>query len=225
VGVVDALRLVGHRLEALWQSKLVLTLVLATLTQGPYFLIQRFPLWSAHHYAPSSLDRWVGLDPGWVWVYLSVYLLVPIAPWLVTEAADLRRYARGIVWLALIACTIFLLYPIVGPRPDPLPETNALYDFLVRLDRPTNSFPALHVAVPAYSLLFGASLLPPGQGGRPGRVALVLGWLWLLLVAYATLATKQHFVADVAGGLALGWLVSRWVAARSSRSLQREGAP
>jgi membrane-associated phospholipid phosphatase len=113
------------------------------------------------------------------------------------------------VWIGVIASTFFLLYPIMGPRPDPLPETNALLDFHVRVDRPTNAFPALHVAVPAFSLLFAWHLLAATRDAR-GHTALAIGWLWLALVAYSTLATRQHFTADILAGLALGWLADRW---------------
>lgn len=208
-GSAGGLRLVGQRATTLWPSKLALTLVLGLVVQGPYFLIQRYPLWPAGSFEPWHLDRWVAFDPAWTWVYLSVYLLVPIPPWLATEAVDLGRYARGMVWIGVIASAFFFLHPIMGPRPDPLPATNALFDFLVRIDQPTNAFPALHVAVPAFSLLFARDLLAPSRDPR-GRTALALGWLWLALVAYSTLATRQHFTADILAGLALGWLADRW---------------
>lgn len=208
-GAAGGLRLAVQRAAGLWRSKLALTVLLALLVQGPYFLIQRFPPWPAGSFEPWLLDRWVAFDPDWTWVYLSVYLLVPIPPWLATHATDLHRYARGMAWIGLIASAFFLLHPIMGPRPEPLPETNALFDFLVRIDQPTNAFPALHVAVPAYSLLFAWHLLV-GSPGTLGRTALGFGWLWLALIAYATLATKQHYAADILAGFALGWLADRW---------------
>lgn len=207
----EAGRRIRVRIATLWPLKFGLTLALATLIQVPHFLLQRCPLLPAHEYEPSRLDQWVAFDPKWVWGYFSVYLLAPIPPWLTTSRVDLRRYTLGIIWVCLIAWAVFLIHPVAGPRPDPLPEANLLFDLLVRIDRPTNSFPALHVAVPAYALFFGAHHLRAGQPNRLGRIALALGWLWLVLVAYSTLATKQHFAADIAAGVLLGWAVDRWI--------------
>jgi len=125
---------------------------------------------------------------------------------------DLRRYTLGIIWV-LPHCMGRFPHPSCGgPTSGSTAEANLLFDLLVRIDRPTNSFPALHVAIPAYALFFGAHRLGAGQPNRLGRIALARGWLWLVPVAYSTLTTKQHFAADIAAGVLLGWGVDRWIA-------------
>lgn len=196
------------RLRTLWRAKLVLTAVLPVWVLVPYALVQRWPIVPINVYAESFLDRLVGFDPDWIWVYVSAYILVPIPLWLTRTTDDLRLYVRGVVWICIISWAFFVIHPVHGPRPNPIPRANLLYDLIVRLDRPINSFPSLHISVASYALLVAGRLRSTGIALIEWRVGLIVGWLWLALIAYATLATKQHFVADVVAGFGLSVIVA-----------------
>ena len=196
------------RIRALWMAKLVLTAVLPVWVFVPYAVIQRWPIVPINSYAESFLDRLVEFDPDWVWVYVSVYLLVPIPLWLTTTTEHLRLYVRGVVWICVISWAFFVAHPVHCPRPDPILRSNLLFDLIVHLDRPINSFPSLHISVAAYALILAGRLRSTSTAAVQWWIGLVGGWLWFGLIAYATLATKQHFIADVVAGFGLSVVVA-----------------
>jgi membrane-associated phospholipid phosphatase len=198
-------RLAARLRQHAW-LKLALTAALVTAFCVPYFALQRFPLRSPRTLPPSELDLLVPFQPGWTAVYQSLYLLMPAVAWLADSAESLRRYARGFLALSAAGFLIFLLFPISGPRPA-LASPPGLYGLLVRYDAPLNSFPSLHVALAAYSLLFAQHVL---AAARWAPALLWLGAAWTVAVAYATLATKQHYAVDLPAGLILALLAYRW---------------
>jgi len=195
------------RLLAHSRLKLGLTLGLAMAFGLPYFALQRFPLRPPRTLPLSGLDTWVPFQPGWAVVYQSLYVLMPAVAWLADSAESLRRYARGFLSLAAAGFAVFLAFPVAGPRPALAAEAG-LYGLLVRYDAPLNSFPSLHVALAAYSLLFAHHLL---AGADPSARRLVWpGAGWTAAIAYSTLATKQHYAVDLPAGLLLALFAHRW---------------
>jgi membrane-associated phospholipid phosphatase len=195
------------RLRAHSTLKLALTFGLALAFCLPYFALQRFPLRPPRTLPLSPLDAWVPFRPGWAVVYQSLYLLMPAVAWMADSAESLRRYARGFLLLAAAGFAVFLAFPVAGPRPALAAEAG-LYGLLVRYDAPLNSFPSLHVALAAYSLLFAHHLL---AGADPSARRLVWpGAGWTAAIAYSTLATKQHYAVDLPAGLLLALFAHRW---------------
>jgi membrane-associated phospholipid phosphatase len=188
------------RLRFEWWTKVWLGAVLGVAFCGGYFAIQRAPVRDAGTLEPSPLDRAIPFSPGWVWVYQSVYLLFPSA-WLARTRQDLRRYAAGFLLITAVGFAFFLVWPVAAPRPADGPRTG-MYGLLVSYDGLTNTFPSLHVALATYAACFAASVLD----GRARRASAVVLSAWVTLIAYATLATKQHYFVDVPAGVLLGWL-------------------
>ena len=187
--------------------KVRLYLALAVGFQLLYFALQRITIVAPRRFTPTVLDSLVPFQPGWIWVYQSAYLLIPLAPFLALRREELWRYARGFVLLSTAGFLTFLLYPVAGPRPAGV-IASGLYGVVTSYDRPLNAFPSLHVALAAYSTMFGARLVR--QVPSPSGWALVgAGWMWTLLVMYATLATKQHYAIDLPAGLLLAWAAHR----------------
>ena len=136
-----------------------------------------------------------------VWVYQSVYLLVSIVPWLSPSATELKRYARGFVLLSSAGFLFFLLLPIQGPRPDAV-AADPMFRLLVSYDAPLNSFPSLHVGLSVYTVLFAAGML--------SRRAVAGLSIWAAAIAFAAIATKQHYAVDLPAGALLAWACHRW---------------
>jgi membrane-associated phospholipid phosphatase len=187
--------------------KLGLTVSLVLAFFVPYFALQQFPLRAPRTLPLSGLDARVPFQPGWAAIYQSLYLMMPMVAWMADSADSLRRYARGFLALAVAGFAVFVAYPVAGPRPD-LPTPPGLYGLLVRCDSPLNSFPSLHVALAAYSLLFAQRLL--GGAGAVARRLVWPGALWTAAIAYSTLATKQHYAVDLPAGLMLALVAHRW---------------
>ncbi len=192
-----------RRLRAHWRTKLWLGALLAALFCAGYFAIERHPLRPATALRLTAIDRAVPFAPRWVWVYQSIYLLLPLA-WLCETAGQLRRYALGFLGLSAVGFACFLCWPIAGPRPLELPA-DPLYRLLVSYDSPANCLPSLHVALAAYAAAVAIAV----TGGAGRRLLIAVLPAWVALIAYSTLATKQHYWVDLPPGILLGWLAQR----------------
>lgn len=209
------------RLRAQLGSKIAVLLGLSVGICVPYFTLQRIDLFRPRLLPMTALDHWIAFDPGWLWTYLSVGLLVPLAPLLATRRDELARYARGLAALCLTCFAAFLFFPVEGPRPAIAPDHGA-YQLLVSYDRPANSFPSLHAGLAAYSLLFAFRVLR-GDLPRPPRLAFgSAGSLWVALILYSTLATRQHWAIDLPAGVLVAIAAHTW-AWRSADGALRHG--
>ena len=202
--------MIADILRTEWKLKAWLTLILTLGVCVPYFGIQHLALFPPRALAASALDNLIPFQPEWTLVYQSLYLFLPVLPFLARREGTLRRYAKGLLALSGVCFAIFLLFPVAGPRPAH-PSGNALYLLLVRYDAKTNSFPSLHAGLLAYALCFGWSLLKAEADSRFLKgIFFILMLPWGAAILYATVATKQHYVIDLPVGVLLAWLAHRW---------------
>jgi membrane-associated phospholipid phosphatase len=196
------LRRLGGRVRKCWPEKVGVLLGLTVGICVPYFTLQRVAAFPLRRLPVTPVDRWVDFDPRWVAAYLSLALLVPIAPLLASSRDELVRYAKGLAILCLPCFAAFLLFPVAGPRPDGA-AAHELYQRLISWDGPLNAFPSLHAGLAVFSLLFAYRVTWEAIP-RADRMALgILGPLWGAAILYSTLATKQHWVVDLAPGALL----------------------
>ena len=128
--------------------------------------------------------------------YLSLYLYIPLAPWVLDNKRDLNACCLAVSGLCLVGLVIFLFWPTAIPRPD-----SAAYRPLIAIDGPGNACPSLHAAFAVFSAIcIDRTARHLGDRG----LARSLSWLWCLGILYATLATKQHVAVDVVAGTVLG---------------------
>ena len=195
------------RLLDRWRTKAMLTLVLPLVWGIPYFALQRWEGRGAQTFPLSPVDEAIAFSPGWIWIYESLLLFLPIAPWLAVGGESLRRYVRGALFLCGAAFLVFALFPVDAPRPGELPTTG-LYAFVVGFDRVGNAFPSLHVGWAVYTLLFALRRL---RLRAPEGAAFALFSIpWVVAIAYSTLATKQHYFIDVVAGVGLAFVSHAW---------------
>jgi len=190
------------RLRARLGLKLFLLVFLNLWVYAPYLYLQKHQFFHVTVMPESGLDSLIPFSSGAAWLYLSIYLLMPVGPFLMKERGEILRYAAGIILTGLCANIIFIFWPTACLRPGAL-ETNVAYQFLVTVDNSYHAFPSLHAAFAVYSALCGARMMR--ELGRPAVQAGL--WLWAGLILYATLATKQHVTADIIAGAALGFAV------------------
>jgi len=210
------------RLRAAASAKAAMLLAMAVGIVVPYFALQRFRPFPPRAPLVTPLDAWIPFEPGWAPVYLSVCLLVPLFPLLALHRDEVWRFGRGIGWLCVPCFACFLLAPVPGPRPASLPS-EGMYGWLVGVDATWNSFPSLHAGLVVFSFLYGWRLLGE-RLPRAGRTLLALGsLLWAGAILYGTLATKQHWLADLPPAFLLGFLAHRLAWRGSARG--RVAAP
>ena len=179
-----------------------LTLVLLAALVPLYIILPELLPPPVRHRPELAIDRTLPLVPVWALGYGTLYLFLILLPLLVVREDDLiRRMAHAylLIWIAAYLF-FFVFYPTAAPRPLTVSAggfgawgLKALYS----ADPPINCFPSLHVAH-SFVSAFAAGRV----NRRLGRVAVICA----ALVALSTLFTKQHYVVDVIGGIALAFV-------------------
>lgn len=164
-----------------------------------YVLLQRHPFFTVTEMKITWIDREIPFVPGYVYLYESLWLLIPVAPWLMKSKDDLVRYCKSLVLISLAGFCIFFFFPTASPRPKDLHDINVVYGALVRVENELNAFPSLHVAL---AFLSGASCHGIFSAAKWPKWLRWFVWIWVTGVVASTLLTKQHvFIDTVAGGL------------------------
>lgn len=194
------LRLVWLKVRQHLVFKLALVAVLNPLLCVPYYLAQRYPWRPVTVLAPSAFDRWVPFHPGWAWVYESLFIFLPIGPFLMTRRWQLWRYAWAMLGIGLVTNAIFFLWPTACARPDlAAADMDPFYRVVVSWDLSSNSLPSLHATLAVFCVLCMREV-------RLGRMRLRwrVAWPWVLIILGSTLITKQHLLIDLLAGSAIG---------------------
>lgn len=159
---------------------------------------------------PSALDQHLPEWPGSIAVYLTQFVLLPVA--LLTEADDGRRSRAFYAMMAatLVSCLIFLVWPTTVGQTVRVGQSwvSGAWNWLYFFDVPGNCFPSLHVALAWVACWLLA---------RRGRLWRTMAPLWWLAISVSTLTTRQHRLIDVGGGIAVA-LLALWIA----RPLERK---
>lgn len=169
-----------------------------------YFLLLRHPLFPVTVMPLTGLDRLIGFEPWGIVPYASLWLYVSLVPALLYTRRELLPYLGAAAILSVIGFAIFLFWPTAVPRPDVDWARYPSVAFLKSVDASGNACPSLHVAFAVLSCLWLERVL--------GKVRAPL-WVrglnagWCVLIAYSTLAIKQHVSLDVLAGAGLGWAV------------------
>lgn len=185
-----------HTLSYVFE-RLVLCLGLFLFFVGAYF---GSALWNAGRSMPViEWDPVFGF-PFWppaIIVYLSAYLAPLTVAMLLTDRRKLIRFLGYCLVLVVVCLGGFMVRPLTILRPQIVGPGlfDAILAWFYSIDPPTNLFPSLHVSM----AFFCAGVL---SLARPRYRILV--YAWAVAVALSTLLTRQHYLIDVAAGLALG---------------------
>jgi membrane-associated phospholipid phosphatase len=188
-----------------WLVKCIWLLVLLLLFLA-YFLLNslREPI----HSLETTVDDRIPLLPAFVFPYLSLYVLLIVSLWRFLKA-ETRIFTIAALAISLdlvISYLVFLFYQTQVERPVILGSdvSSSILRTVYSHDKPFNAFPSLHTSLSALLALLW------GRVGSRTQPAITL---WAVLIIASTLFTKQHYIADVFGGVAVA-LISYFVAAR-----------
>ncbi len=187
-----------------------LLLIVGAISGGGYGLIVQVNAWRATTvWDPSTpWDFTIPVVPWSILAYLSLYFYFPLALKSATRT-DRGRFElillhQGILILSLVSFAFFLAFPCEILVTEQVPAElivgsdypGPLFAAVRFFDRPYNAWPSLHISLSFLMLLFLIR-----QWTRPLAVA-ALSASWILL-ALSILTTKQHYIFDLASGLAL----------------------
>jgi membrane-associated phospholipid phosphatase len=140
------------------------------------------------------------LVPAAAWVYMSIYALFALAPFVLRAPRAIVALGVTHVAIVLVAGIGFLLVPAEIAYPAAaLPAagaTAAVYRLADWLNLDYNLLPSLHVALSASCVAAYAT-----RAGAAARLAL---WAWSVAIALSTVLTHFHHVLDAVTGFALG---------------------
>ena len=168
-----------------------------------YFHLLRHPAYPVFQMPLTALDRAIPLQPGALAAYVSLWVYVGIPPGLLRSLRELAVYGLWVSGLCLAGLAFFYFVPTAVP---PLVvgvdlARHPAFAVLAGVDAAGNACPSLHVASAMFTALWIERVLRDVSAPRLLR-GLNAGWF--LLIAYSTLATKQHVALDVLAGALLG---------------------
>jgi len=198
-------RELSRRIGTLWFIKSVGTICWIAAFFVGYFWVLRNPLAQVTIMPLTALDRLVVFRPEAVWLYVSLWVYVSIAPALLKNFRELFSYGVATLALSAIGLGIFLAWPTAVPPFDIDMARHPSISVLKGVDLAGNACPSLHVAFAVFTGIWMDRLL---REVRSPRFVLVVNWVWCLSIVYSTLATRQHVVLDVIAGAVLGAVVA-----------------
>lgn len=166
-----------------------------------YFYTLRHPAYPVFEMPATAFDRLVPFQPEALLIYVSLWLYVGIAPGLLLRLRELIVYG---LWAAALCGTgllIFYFWPTAVPKPDVDTSGYPGFAVLQGLDAAGNACPSLHVATAVFTAIWVARLLR--IMGTPYAFQWV-NLVWVLAIAWSTLAVRQHVVLDALAGAVLG---------------------
>lgn len=205
--------LLAQRMRYLWWLKFLGVCAFMWLFFIGYFHTLRHPLRDVVLMPLTWLDHAVTFQPQALWVYLSLWLYVGVAPGLLPSFRELLRYTAWIGTLCLAGLACFYFWPTAVPRPAMDLSAYPGFALLQGVDAAGNACPSLHVATAAFTALWVEHVLR--SIGAPHWLR-GCNALWVGAIVWSTMATKQHVAWDVAGGLLLALvfaalsLAGRW---------------
>ena len=157
-----------------------------------------------HYDLTTSFDRAVPLLPSFVSIYLLCFVF-----WVVNYIMIARqgkehcmRFVVAEMMAKLICCVFFLVLPTTNVRPELAGSGiwNVVLQGVYDIDAATNLFPSIHCLVSwfCYIGLRGQKRVPKGYR--------VFSCVFAILVCVSTQVTKQHYIVDVFGGIAIAEL-------------------
>lgn len=141
-----------------------------------------------------GLDDVIPFVPEMVWIYISTYIVIPLAGFVIKDSIDFYRLIASILITWLITYPFFYFFPATYPRPD-----FALIDlstWMLKLnyvhDVSNNTFPSLHVS---QSFVIAFAMIHISKKKN------ILWLIWAVLISLSTVMIKKHFFIDTLGGL------------------------
>lgn len=167
-----------------------------------YFYVQRHPAHAPALMPLTALDLMIPFQPQALLPYVSLWIYIGAGAGLQRTNAERLMYVLWISGLCITGLAIFYFWPTqVPPRLLRDVTGGPGLAILHRIDETSNACPSLHVAAAIFTAVRVDEVL---RSTRSPRLLQMLNAAWFALIAYSTLAIKQHVALDVAAGALLG---------------------
>lgn len=156
---------------------------------------------SKKHFFKIYLDDLIPFCPIFIIPYISFYFLGALSIFFAFDRSilEFQQFILALSLASIISYTIFIFFPGYIVRPNI--QNNDFLHFLIKLiyryDWPVNVFPSGHTFYTTIVSLFFINWYPGNQN-------LIL--LLAILNIISVVLIKQHYIVDIFGGLALGYI-------------------
>lgn len=147
------------------------------------------------------VDNLIPFYPIFIIPYVSFYFLGALSIFFAFDRSilEFQQFMLALSLASIISYFIFILLP--GYIVRPTIQNNNFLHFLIKLiyqyDWPVNVFPSGHTFYTTIVSLFFINWYPGNQ-----NLILLLAFLNIISVVFV----KQHYIVDIMGGLALGYI-------------------
>jgi len=185
------------------EEYVVFTTLVAIIVTGCYqlfFWVQRNNYFFKTRCFVTGLDNHIPFWPSWVWIYSFLYYIA-----IGFVVASIQSITAGVylvfgaILLLLSQVFFFFFFPSKVPSEYRQYAVNSystrFLKFVQGKDNGRNCMPSMHCSVAMYVSL----ALYPTIGNA--------SWIFVSLIAISCLFVKQHQLADILPGIALGWAV------------------
>ena len=152
----------------------------------------------------NAFDRKVPFVKEWIIIYVVCYLFWAINYILASREGNEHcfRFVTADLISRVICGIFFILIPTTNVRPEVVGTDffSWLVQLIYFLDKPINLFPSIHCLVSwnCYMGIKKSKRLPKGY--------IIFSLIFAILVCISTQFTKQHYIIDLIGGIALSYL-------------------
>lgn len=155
-----------------------------------------------HYDFTTEFDRMVPVIPWFIYIYFGCYIFWVYNYILVGRYSDEDDFYRFIAlnFSTMFICGIcFLIIPTTNIRPEIIGDSLSarLLRFCYFVDRPSNLFPSLHCLTSWYCFLGIRRIKNISFSYK------AFSLVFALLIMVSTQVTKQHYIVDVIGAIAI----------------------
>jgi membrane-associated phospholipid phosphatase len=191
---------------------LIVSLLLVPAILGTNLIYDQLNHGPSRIFLETPFDRALPVVPIFAIPYVSLipYIGISLLAFLFLRVRVYRSAAITmiIVWFISYACYFFIQSYIARPVITGTDPFSALVRSIYAGDQPYNDFPSLHTSL---------STIIAIHWWRVDRRIGVPAAIWTALIVMSTVLIKQHYLADVAGGLVLAGVTS-WLVMRRTRA-------
>ena len=188
-----------RRVRFMWLTKTVATSSGIAAFFWLYFAVMRSPLGLPLEVSRVRLDNWIPVSDLMMVPYGSLWFYISVSVALMGSAKEVKAFMVTAAAMALVGLAIFWMWPTYTPAADFSTQDYPLLSFLRDADQAGNALPSLHVSFAVLAGLLIDQQLRLIHAPQRWRA---INFIWCLAIIYSTIATGQHVMLDVVGGLA-----------------------
>lgn len=146
--------------------------------------------------SPSLIDRLIPFSPHAIWLYLSFFIMIPLA-YLLAPLERVKPLARAMQLTAIGAGAVYLAWPttMAYPLDHGTTLSSAVLGALAQFDSKQNCLPSLHMALTVLAVW------AVGDTRHTLRTALFI--VWAVAIGFSILQLRRHLLIDLVSGALL----------------------